>query len=348
LVRSGTFIVVVAVVALLTAGAVGVYAFDKNREDRIAEGVTVGGVPVGDLNRGQATERLRAELLEPLSSPVVVRARGKRFRLSAREAKIAANIDAMVAEAVDRSRDGNLLSRTLRTVTGGEVQAQIEPRITYSSEAVGRLISRVKRKVERPAKNADVQFAAAGMTKVEGRDGLRVDKKGLRNDVERALLQPGADQREVKADVERVEPEVSTAELEEKYDTVVTVDRGAFTLRLFKKLKMVRSYRIAVGKVGLDTPAGRYSIQNKAVNPAWNVPNSDWAGDLAGKVIPGGTPQNPLKARWLGIYNGVGIHGTDARGSIGSNASHGCIRMLVEDVTELYDDVPVGATVYIA
>lgn len=36
------------------------------------------------------------------------------------------------------------------------------------------------------------------------------------------------------------------------------------------------------------------------MNPAWNVPNSDWAGDLAGTVVPPG-PTNPLKARWLGI-----------------------------------------------
>ena len=70
--------------------------------------------------------------------------------------------------------------------------------------------------------------------------------------------------------------------------------------------------------------------------------------DLAGQVIPGGVPENPIKARWLGVYDGVGVHGTDARGSIGTNASHGCIRMLVEDVTDLYDDVPVGAPVYIA
>ena len=100
--------------------------------------------------------------------------------------------------------------------------------------------------------------------------------------------------------------------------------------------------------MGLETPAGLYNIANKAVNPAWSVPNSDWAGSLAGQVIPGGTPQNPLKARWMGIYAGAGIHGTDATGSIGTAASHGCIRMLIPDVIELYDQVDVGAPVYIA
>ncbi len=63
------------------------------------------------------------------------------------------------------------------------------------------------------------------------------------------------------------------------------------------------------------------------------MPTSSWAGDLAGQSIPPG-PSNPLKARWMGIYNGAGIHGTDDTGSIGSAASHGCVRMLIPDVED--------------
>ena len=72
------------------------------------------------------------------------------------------------------------------------------------------------------------------------------------------------------------------------------------------------------------------------------------SNESSSQVIPGGVPENPLKARWMGIYNGAGIHGTSASGSIGTAASHGCIRMLIPDVIELYDQVPVGAPVYIA
>ena len=84
------------------------------------------------------------------------------------------------------------------------------------------------------------------------------------------------------------------------------------------------------------------------MNPAWSVPNSAWAGGLAGTVVPGGTPQNPLKARWLGIFDGAGIHGTDRSARSARAASHGCIRMAIPDVIELYDQVPVGAPIYIA
>src|SRR5204862_997027 len=133
----------------------------------------------------------------------------------------------------------------------------------------------------------------------------------------------------------------------DEYPVVLTIDRGNFRLNLFKKLKRVHVYPIAVGRVGLETPAGLYNISTKAVNPAWHVPNSAWAGALAGTVIPGGAPDNPLKARWLGIANGVGIHGTAEDWSIGTRASHGCIRMHVSDVLDLYPRVPVGTTVLI-
>ena len=48
------------------------------------------------------------------------------------------------------------------------------------------------------------------------------------------------------------------------------------------------SYTIAVGRQGLETPAGEYTVQDKQINPSWHVPNSSWAGKLAGQVIPPG------------------------------------------------------------
>jgi lipoprotein-anchoring transpeptidase ErfK/SrfK len=153
--------------------------------------------------------------------------------------------------------------------------------------------------------------------------------------------------RGLRVTLKKIKPKVTTQHLAKRYPVVLTVDRSHFRVSLFKKLKKVKSYPIAVGVAGLETPAGRYAITNKAVNPAWSVPNSPWAGSLAGTVIPGGAANNPLKARWLGVYDGVGIHGTDARYSIGSNASHGCIRMFVEDIIKLYDQVPVGTPIFI-
>ncbi len=76
------------------------------------------------------------------------------------------------------------------------------------------------------------------------------------------------------------------------------------------------------------------------------MPDSAWAGDLAGQVIPPG-PADPIKARWMAIFEGAGIHGTEETESLGSAASHGCVRMSIPDVEELYDQVEVGTPIYI-
>ena len=339
---------VVLALAVLIGGAFGIQAYDSAHEDEIADGIRVGGIELGGLERPAAEAALRDELLGPLNEPVVVRSRGQRFTLTAQVAHLEADVDAMVDEAMRRSRRGNVVSRTVRGLTGGEVDVDHEPDVRYSQRAVDNLVKRVARNVDRRARDADVRFTAAGFERVPGRSGLRVRRDDLRRRVEDALLEPAKADRTVTAKVRRTKPKVTTRQLAKKYGTVVHVSRGGFTLRLYKNLKLVRKYRIAVGQVGLETPAGLYTVQNKAVNPAWSVPNSAWAGSLAGTVVPGGVPENPLKARWLGVYDGVGVHGTDERGSIGTNASKGCIRMLVEDVVELYDRVPVGAPVYIA
>jgi lipoprotein-anchoring transpeptidase ErfK/SrfK len=118
-------------------------------------------------------------------------------------------------------------------------------------------------------------------------------------------------------------------------------------VRLWKNLELAAEYPIAVGQPAYPTPYGLFSIANKQVDPVWSVPNSDWAGELAGTTVAGGTAANPLKARWMGVTDGVGFHGTSEDYSIGTAASHGCMRMHVSDIIELYDQVPVGTPVYI-
>jgi lipoprotein-anchoring transpeptidase ErfK/SrfK len=182
--------------------------------------------------------------------------------------------------------------------------------------------------------------------KVDSQNGREVDSAALERAIVGDLKEPTADHR-VKAPVQVTKAKVTTRELAAKYPRVIAINRSAFRLTLYKHLKVEKSYTIAVGRQGLETPAGRYDIQDKQVNPSWHVPNSAWAGSLAGQVIPPG-PADPIKARWMGIAGGAGIHGTDEVGSLGSAASHGCIRMAIPDVEDLFDRVNVGDPVFIA
>ena len=338
-------IAIAAAVAMLLLSAVGAYAYDSSRSDEIAEGVTIGGVDVGGLTPDEARELVDAELVEPLREHVTARFEGIQYRISPGELEIRADTDTMIDRALEESREGGLPGRLWRYATGGDVDAAISPQITYSNDALDTFVDEVMAEVNRDPVDASIEPSVASLNKVEGRDGVAVEEAKLRSRLEEAVQSPY--HRRVSIPVERLEPEVTTDELAARYPTYLTVDRSSFQLHLWKDLKLAKTYTIAVGAVGFDTPAGVYNIQNKAVNPAWSVPNSDWAGDLAGTVVPGGVPENPLEARWLGIYDGAGIHGTDDVGSLGTAASHGCIRMSVPDVIELYDQAGVGTPIYI-
>ena len=128
----------------------------------------------------------------------------------------------------------------------------------------------------------------------------------------------------------------------------VTVSRSERKARVFRRGAFVKSYTVAVGTAEYPTPVGEYVVQTMQNNPNWNVPKSEWAGSLAGQVIPGGDPRNPLVARWIGFNGSVGFHGTASAGSLGSAASHGCIRMAPPDVIDLFKRVDVGTPILVA
>ncbi len=107
----------------------------------------------------------------------------------------------------------------------------------------------------------------------------------------------------------------------------IVINTQAHTLTLNKDGKAFKTYPAAIGKPSTPTPKGSFRIVNKAVNPG-----------------------GPFGARWMGINapgGGYGIHGTNNPGSIGKSISHGCVRLLNQDVIELYNLVPVETSVTI-
>lgn len=109
----------------------------------------------------------------------------------------------------------------------------------------------------------------------------------------------------------------------------------------------VAVFPIAVGMPGWTTPAGKTYVENKKKWPTWYPP--PWAG-MSGPVSPG--RRNPLGPRALylsprGYDDGIRIHGTNNPSSIGTRASHGCVRMYPKDVIWLYDRVPIGTRVVV-
>ena len=143
-------------------------------------------------------------------------------------------------------------------------------------------------------------------------------------------LTTSTDDRTIRAKTVEVKAKLTEDKVFDAKPVAVTVSRNETKVRLFRRGKVVKTYTVAVGSPEFPTPTGQFVVQSMQVNPSWNVPNSAWAGSLAGETIPGGAPNNPLVARWVGFNGSVGFHGTASAGSLGSAASHGCIRMAPE------------------
>jgi lipoprotein-anchoring transpeptidase ErfK/SrfK len=340
-----TQIAIVTGVVLLVLVAVGAYAYDNSRKDTIADGVTIGGVAVGGMDAAEAKRAVRSQLLAPLRHSIRVGYDGQSWKLSGKALDLHADLENAVDQALAKSREGGLPGRLVRYVTGGEVDKRVSAHVTYSQRAVNRFVGKVADAVDREARDATVAATGSSLHVVPAENGRKLRDKLLTRQLEAAVLNANADHR-IAARTHPVKPEVVASEVPSEYPSYLTLDRANYTLQLWKHLKPAKTYTVAVGQEGLETPEGLYHIETKEVNPSWHVPNSAWAGDLAGQVIPPG-PDDPLKARWMGIFEGAGIHGTEDVGSLGSAASHGCVRMSVPDVEELYDQVEVGTPIYI-
>lgn len=338
-------IALIALAALFLLGIAAGYAYDSSEKDKIADGVTVGGVDVGGMTEAEAKQAVGRQLLAPLKHSLRVGYDGESWALAGKRLKVHADLDAAIEEAVAESKEGGFPGRLVRYVTGGSVDKQIPADVTYSHAAINRFVRKVANQVDREARDAGVEPSADSLEVVPAKNGRKLRDNLLTRQLRAAVLNADADHT-IAARTHYTKPKVTTEEVASAYPSYLTLDRATFTLRLWENLKLAKTYTVAVGQEGLETPEGLYAIQEKEENPTWHVPESAWAGSLAGQDIPPG-PSNPIKARWMGIFEGAGIHGTEETYSLGSAASHGCVRMSIPDVEELYDRVEVGTPIFI-
>ena len=333
---------VVAAAAVIVIGAA--YAYAGSQRDVVARGIRVGRIDLGGLSAAAARVELE-RAYRPLTRSLVIRYGGGRLVLTARDVKVSVDTEAVVDRALDLSRRDWFLPRAWRELSGGQVEANLRPQVGYSRSTVQRVVQEVQGRIDRPPANAVLVPSFDRLRVNAGHRGVAVATGLLRRQIAQTLVSRHA-RRVIEVPIHHPRPKVTAAVLRRRYPAFITIDRAAFRLRFYSHLKLVRSYPIAVGQLGLQTPAGLYHIQDKVVDPSWQVPFSPWTGSLAGRLIPPG-PDDPLKARWLGIFNGAGIHGTDETWSIGHAVSHGCVRMTIADVIDLYNRVSVGTPVYI-
>lgn len=108
-------------------------------------------------------------------------------------------------------------------------------------------------------------------------------------------------------------------------------------------------YPVGVGRAGKQWQ-GRAEIDGKHINPAWSPPEEVRRDNpRLPAVFPGGSPSNPVGPRALTLSGGeqYAIHGTNRPHTVGTFATYGCIRMLNEDILDLFERVNVGTEVVV-
>jgi lipoprotein-anchoring transpeptidase ErfK/SrfK len=214
-----------------------------------------------------------------------------------------------------------------------------------TTPSVVAFVDRVAAKVNRRrasafyyVRNSRMQWRSA----VYGRGLYMTESRGRVMRALRAEIPTGTAQPTVHLPYKRYTPAVTNAKL----GRAILVDLSQRKLRLYDHSKLIKKVGVAVGMPRYPTPRGKFKIIAKNPHPAWRNPGSDWAANMPAYIPPG--PSNPLGLRALYVNSpGIRIHGTYKTWTIGTAASHGCMRVANSQIVKLYPLVPVGTPVFI-
>lgn len=309
-------------------------------DDSLPVGVRIAEIDVGGLDRAAATEALRSIVRDTSMRTVEVSAGRARFQVPVSSLGLTVDVEATLDAAYRAVADLGAIERLASRVRGTPVDVAVDLR-TGRDDALERAF------VEHVAASIATSPRSAKLAIVEGRLVVRPSRDGvalrvvdasevLRDAVARGLAS-------VELPVERTAPRVPSDAL----GPTVVVDISANLLTLYDGTDVRRTYRVATGAPGYPTPLGTFEVIGKAEDPSWTNPDPEgWGRDYPAYIPP--VPGNPLGTRAIYLdAPGIRIHGTWNDSSIGTFASHGCIRMRISESEELYPLIPLGTPVLI-
>jgi lipoprotein-anchoring transpeptidase ErfK/SrfK len=340
------WLIVVAIALTVVVGGTtaAAFAYDRATTDHILPGVRIAGIDVSGMTRSQALRAIRPRAAEATQRKVLVRAGKHSWTLTLAALGMRVHPGEAVDQAFQVSSGLAWISRVYHRLTHHPVDKLIPLSFTNDSSEVATFV----RTVVEPAvtvhpRNAAIDLSGDSLALQHSRVG-----RSLSPPVSARMILSAMKIRKptVELPVQTVEPKVSDATL----GNTITVDLSTNTLRLWDGFALERTYSVATARYGFTTPVGEWEVVNKVEDPTWINPclgqPGCWAASEPPEIPPG--PGNPLGTRALYLNApGIRIHGTPEDSSIGTYASHGCIRMHISDSEALYPLVPVGTKVVI-
>jgi lipoprotein-anchoring transpeptidase ErfK/SrfK len=339
----GTAVAVVLASVLVALGGGAAFAasrFDTVSATRILPGIRIAGVAVGGMTRDEAIRAVERRADLTLGGDLTVRAAGFRWHVTPAALGTRADVGRAVGRAFAVADDMSLLARVYHRVADSPVPASIGLSYSYDDQKVEDFVRQAYDEVAEPAVNAGIRLVDGEIVMRHARTGEELRKQTAIERVLEALEEQVA---RVRVPLRAVQPKVT----DDSLGKTIVVDISENRLYLYDGFQAARSYPVATAAEGFVTPQGTWSIVNKVENPSWTNPDPEgWGAGMPLYIPPG--PSNPLGTRALYLNApGIRIHGTTNVDSIGTYASHGCIRMRMPDVEELYPLAPIGTPVLV-
>jgi lipoprotein-anchoring transpeptidase ErfK/SrfK len=334
-------IVAGVIVVLLAGAAFAGLSYDRAKSSTILPGVTVENVDVGGMTRAEAAQALAPAIQRFLAHPVVITAGKKQWSETPAELGVQVDAQTAITKALSVSDSLGWPSRVYHRLLGRPVSASLQLPYTVDPTVVTQFAQRMSAEVFLGAQDAKIDFVNGKLVLQHAQVGHRISQQRAAGALLDALKNGSGT---VTVPVKKSRPKVTDSNI----GKVIVIRLSQEKLYLYNQMKLEKTYSVATGQPIYPTPTGHFEIITKEVNPTWINPARDtWGKDEPPKIGPG--PGNPLGTRAMALSApGILIHGTPEDWSIGHAASHGCIRMHMPDVEQLFTLVNVGTPVIIA
>jgi lipoprotein-anchoring transpeptidase ErfK/SrfK len=335
-------------VLLLAFSVASVWAFvsDYQALALVPKGVMLVGHDVSGMNASQLRNAIEGVVSTPMMQPLTVTGDSKSWSLDPR-GLVTVGVDSMVRQAYAPLMKATLVTRLYSRLAGSPLPADVTPVYSVDASGLAGWVQEAAASVDRKPVNAKRAVAGYAIRVTPEKYGAKVDQAAANTGLAQALTDDAAlssSSRVASLPVSRIKPKI----VKSSFKMAIVVSLSECRVRLFKGAKLVTSYACAPGQPAWPTPTGDFTIVRKQIDAPWINPHDAWSSGMP-DVIPGG-PDNPMGDRKIAInFPGVFLHGIPPGefGSIGTHASHGCMRMMPSAIHDLFPRVSVGDPVFI-
>jgi lipoprotein-anchoring transpeptidase ErfK/SrfK len=323
--------------SVLFASTVGAYGYERMSSSVFYPGTRIGGLLIGSRTPDEAKTLLHDAFAIPLHREVEISAPDFKVDATPWDMGMRVDVNDIVRDALVRQQVEPFPSRLWHRILGTDDRVRLHPNV--NEKLFGAFLEKMYKQVNQDPVDARLEVVHGKLHVVPHKVGRKVSDELAERSVFEALTS-GAKKVDLPVSIEQ--PVLRT----EDFTRVILISTTRNVLKLYDHNKLAKQYRVATGTGGYPTPHGQFRIVAKREWPTWYNPHAPWSVNMPDYIPPG--RNNPLGTRAMYLSaNGIRIHGTPQDDSIGSNASHGCIRMHIPDAEDLFKRVKVGTPVLV-